>query len=106
MRRSRPWCPRGHRQHLLLFVGDRPARADGLIREAQDVIFAELGPGAAPDLLDVLPLFPRLNKDGAVDRAWCEAQLLNGALARKRAHPAAAALTHLRGLLRALTVEA
>jgi len=101
-----PDRPRGHRQHLLLFVGDRSARAEGLISEAQDVIFAELGPGAAPDLLDVLPLFPRLNKGGAVDRAWCEAQLLNGALARKRAHPAAAALTHLRGLLRALTVEA
>jgi hypothetical protein len=97
--------PRGHRQHLLIFVGDRPAQSDGLIREAQDTILAELGPGAAPDLCDVSPLFPRLVKDGAVDRAWCEAQLLTGALAHKRAHPTAAALTQLRGLLRALAVE-
>ena len=100
-----PDRPRGHRQHLLLFVGDRPARSEGLIREAQDAILAELGPGAAPDLFDVLPLFPRLDKGGRVDRAWCEAQLLSGVLARKRGHPVAAALTQVRGLLRALTVE-
>ncbi|MEY3209585.1 MAG: hypothetical protein RIT28_66, partial [Pseudomonadota bacterium] len=100
-----PDRPRGHRQHLLIFVGDRPARSEALIREAQDTILAELGPGAAPDLCDVSPLFPRLGEKGAIDRAWCEAQLLTGALARKRAHPVAAALTQLRGLLRALTVE-
>jgi hypothetical protein len=100
-----PDRPRGHRQHLLIFVGDRSAQPEGLIREAQDALLAELGPGAAPDLVDVLPLYPRLDKGGAVDRVWCETQLLTGALARKRAHPVAAALTHLRGLLRALTVE-
>ena len=100
-----PDRPRGHRQHLLIFVGDRPALAEGLIREAQDALLTELGPGAAPDLVDVFPLYPRLDKGGAVDRAWCEAQLLTGALARKRAHPVAAALTQVRGLLKALTVE-
>lgn len=100
-----PERPRGHRQHLLLFVGERAARAEGLIAEAQRTIVEALGPGATPDLVDVLPLYPRRSDAGAVDREWCEAQLLSGAFARKRAHPVAAALTQVRGLLRALNVE-
>ncbi len=61
-----------------------PARISLLARQA---VIREMGPAFAPDRVELLPLFPRLDDKGMVDSLWCVDQYLTGRLQHKaRSH--------------------
>ncbi|MEI7894584.1 MAG: AMP-binding protein [Myxococcales bacterium] len=59
--------------------GERPIP----LRELEEIILRELGERFRPDRIEVFPLRPRIQKTGAIDRAWCRSQYLGGVMSRK-----------------------
>ncbi len=67
---------------VLLVFTDEPEAADAPpVDELRALIDREMGPGFAPDRIEVFPLRPRY-VDGKVDLAWCRSQYLGGTLGR------------------------
>jgi hypothetical protein len=90
---------------LVGFTGDEPrARFDAALArrcaELRARIAAALGDDAVPDRVVLFPLYAR-RADGAIDRAWVQAQYLGGLLFRKAKAPVFHRLTALRRSIRA-----
>ena len=90
---------------LVGFTGDEPrARFDAALdrrcAELRARIAAALGDDAVPDRVVLFPLYAR-RTDGAIDRAWVQAQYLGGQLFRKARAPVFHRLTAARRSMRA-----
>ncbi len=75
--------------HVTLLLFCSPDRAEaGSVRthEVRNLIAQDLGTPWLPDRVEWIALRPRLTADG-IDRDWCRAQYLSGALLAKAANP-------------------
>lgn len=83
---------------LVLFTGAAPAK-NCSTQACRALIERELGAGAAPDRIEVFPMYPRrLDGDpwGPLDADWVRAQYLSGELHRKRRTLLYSELTRMR----------
>ncbi|GIW70590.1 MAG: hypothetical protein KatS3mg102_0132 [Planctomycetota bacterium] len=92
-----------HRFVLLVFVG--PERRAAIAEQGERWAAAirarlahHLAPEFLPDEIEFYPLRAR-EQDGAIDQAWCQAQFVSGALARKSRRRTWALLAELRSAL-------
>ncbi|MFY0564792.1 AMP-binding protein [Archangium lansingense] len=86
-----------HRQVLLVFTGAPSREAAVSEQDIQRRVELQLGPEHIPDRIERFQLYPRHDKKGRLDEAWCHSQYLTGALHRKSKDPLFQALTALRG---------
>lgn len=86
---------------LLVFTG-YDGRGPASRARAQDIeraIAAQVGPRFSPDRIELIPLYARRGKGGAVDHGWCRQQYHAGSLYRKARMPL---FQHLTGLRRSV----
>jgi hypothetical protein len=83
---------------LIAFTGAvRAGEAEA--RAITTKITQALGADMVPDRLELVPLYPRRDADGALARRWCETEQLTGMLHYKPRHPVFQTLTLLRRAL-------
>ncbi len=83
MERAYPVGP-SPRIHLIVFTGlETTVDCAGIKDKLNKKISLAMGWEYCPDVIDFFPMLPRLNVDGSIDVAWCQAQYADNRLTLK-----------------------